>query len=316
LANEWEQYHDSLSLLRQDLQKSIQRYTYRIFLLNVMKAIINDFVDATRSRGPKLEEIESLQMQATLQQRAKTDLDRIQRFLDQLVDLILEGCDHDLQQIAQHSYYADILVEYDEDSWERLVREAVRQQVEIEVYVPLRSVVSRLLVNGWRHEDMQVQFKIRELVKRPQQSFRIKHASPSQWQSVSKILKQGVGMSTLPCVKLRAIVDAAREINRLYQEEQQTSTPLGADDFLPIFIFCVVRADMERPCALCVLLQTLCDKLNRIGEIGYFLASFQAAIAHITELDLTQDRNLLHNNGDDDAEDGWMPPLTEVSLKD
>ena len=68
-----------------------------------------------------------------------------------------------------------------------------------------------------------------------------------------------------------------------------------------------------RCCALCVLLQTLCDKLNRIGEIGYFLASFQAAIAHITELDLTQDRTIPEENGEDD---GWMPPMTEVSLKD
>ncbi len=299
LTTDWEQYVS----LRQELQRSIQRYTYRIFLLNVMKAIINDFVDATRARGPKLEEIESLQMQSTLQTRASSDLNRIQAFLDQMVDLILEGCEHDLQQISQHSYYTDIL----EDSWEPLVREAVREQVEIEVYVPLRSVVSRLLVNGWRHEDMQVQFKIRELAKRPQEIFRIQHPSPTNWQSVSTILKQGVGMSTLPCVKLRAIVDAAREINRLYQEEHQTKSPLGADDFLPIFIFCVVRADMERPCALCVLLQTLCDRLNRIGEIGYFLASFEASIAHITDLDLTQDK---------EDQELWMQPLTNVSLND
>ena len=58
-------------------------------------------------------------------------------------------------------------------------------------------------------------------------------------------------MNTLPCAKLRAIVDAAREISRLYQHEHGEDHLLGADDFLPIFIFCVVRAEMERPCALC-----------------------------------------------------------------
>jgi Vacuolar sorting protein 9 (VPS9) domain len=58
-------------------------------------------------------------------------------------------------------------------------------------------------------------------------------------------------MSTLPCVKLRAIVDAAREISRLHEREHGQASLLGADDFLPIFIFCVVRAEMERPCALC-----------------------------------------------------------------
>ena len=86
--------------------------------------------------------------------------------------------------------------------------------------------------------------------------FRIpqENISPSHWQSVAQILKKGVGLSTLPCVKLRAIVGAAREISRLYEKEHGEGAFLGADDFLPIFIFCVVRAEMERPCALCKFL--------------------------------------------------------------
>ena len=114
---------------------------------------------------------------------------------------------------------------------------------------------------------------------------------------------------------------------------------LGADDFLPIFIFAVVRAQMERPCALCkyntmvpgnyvantpwnisklthnvgelltgVLLRTLCDKINRNGEIGYFLASFEAAITHIQEIDLTEDREEMLSF--------LSAPFTDVSLSD
>jgi hypothetical protein len=92
-----------------------------------------------------------------------------------------------------------------------------------------------------------------ELRKRPQHLFRIpeKNISPSDWQSVAQILKDGVEMSTLPCVKLHAIVEAAREISLLHEREHGQDVILGADDFLPIFIFSVVRADMERPCALC-----------------------------------------------------------------
>lgn len=130
--------------------------------------------------------------------------------------------------------------------------------------------------------------------------------SSSEWRSVSTILHDGVGRSTLPCAKLRAIVDAAKEISFVYsQEVEQKSngangndgvssaqkSSLGADDFLPIFIYSVVRADMERPCALCVLLQTLCDQSSRIGETGYYLASFEGAITHIQELDLTLDKS-------------------------
>ena len=89
--------------------------------------------------------------------------------------------------------------------------------------------------------------------------------SITEWRSVSTILSDGVGRSTLPCAKLRAIVDAAKEITYVYAHEHENpgrateknegdnlqKAALGADDFLPIFIYSVVRAGMERPCALC-----------------------------------------------------------------
>ena len=295
---------------RKRLKRSIQRYSWRIFLLHTMKAIVKDFVDAARARGPKLHDVEYTETDMTaMKTRAMDELLQIQKFLDQLVDLILEGCHDDLDSIAKRREYSAIHKNLsDETYWDRLMREAVREQVEIEVYVPLRSVVSRLLVNGWRHEDMEVHFKIKELRKRPQGMFRIEKTSPSHWQSVARILKQGVGMSTLPCVKLRAIVDAAREISQLHDTEHGGKELLGADEFLPIFIFCVVRAEMERPCALSILLQTLCDRINRIGEIGYFLASFEAAIAHIEGIDLAEDR--------EDMLSFLTVPLTEVSLNE
>ena len=160
-----------------------------------------------------------------------------------------------------------------------IFREAVREQIEIEIYVPLRSIVSRLLVNGWRHDDMEMQFKMQELRKRSQALFRIppEKQSPSDWRTVSNILQRGVGRSTLPCAKLRAIVRAAKEISCLHGQEHDCQSPtndttdnrqnigddptekstFGADDFLPIFIYCVVRADMERPCALCKYLSQI-----------------------------------------------------------
>ena len=112
-------------------------------------------------------------------------------------------------------------------------------------------------------------------------------------------------MCALPCAKLRAIVDAASEISRLHQAQSNTESEgkvtstskggsklLSADDFLPIFIYCVIRAEMERPCALCALLRSLCDPINRMGEVGYYLASFEAAIAHISEMDLSSQEEM------------------------
>ena len=61
-------------------------------------------------------------------------------------------------------------------------------------------------------------------------------------------------------------MDAAKEISQLDSEERTVfphasffdgkvdsvkSIALGADDFLPIFIFCFVQAKIERPSALC-----------------------------------------------------------------
>ena len=141
------------------LKKSIQRYTWRLFLLQTPRAMVQDFVDIVKQRAPKLTDLEKLEAQgrASLKARAMQDLEYIQSFLDQLVDLIVEGSLPELREVAKRREYPRL----DEATWERLVREAVREQVEIEVYVPLRSVVSRLLVNGWKHEDMEVQFKIK-----------------------------------------------------------------------------------------------------------------------------------------------------------
>ena len=149
---------------RQLLKRSIQRYSWRIFLLHTMKAIVRDFVDAVRARGPRLQDIELIETgdEASIKARAMDELGKIQKFLDQLVDLILDGCSDDLRSIAKRrEFYPIHKYLVDESYWDRLVREAVREQVEIETYVPLRSVVSRLLVNGWRHEDAEVLFKIR-----------------------------------------------------------------------------------------------------------------------------------------------------------
>ena len=288
--------------VRHSLKRSIQQYTFRLFLLEGIQKIVKAFIDMMRGRGPGLEDLEYLESQerSLLKTRAMQCLEETRAFLDQLQNIILEGCTDDFRSISAREEYR-LLQELNENGgeiWEALVREAVREQIEIEVYVPLRGVVSRWLVHGWRYEDMEVQFKVNELRRRPQDSFRIPPAlMSSSWSTACNILKGGVGQSTLPCVKLRAIVDAARELSLLVASAQEvdpgdrsdsaSTMMLGADDFLPIFIYCVVKAEMERPCALSVLLRTLCDPINRIGEIGYYLACFESAIRHIQELDLS-----------------------------
>eukprot|EP00977_Amphora_coffeiformis_P023625 scaffold13853_cov147-Amphora_coffeaeformis.AAC.2 len=285
---------------RSRLKRSLQLYTYRLFLLPSLAEKVMQFVDHVRAREPDSMEVMEARGHETLKEQALGDLGRVNAFLDYLQDMILDGCMEDFVSIARREEYDAIHAIWHgnqgEVYWDRLVREAVREQVEIEVYVPLRSLLSRWLVKGWRHEDMEAHYKIKELRKRPQNFFRLPSARPTdEWMSASSILKKGVGQSTLPCVKLRAIVDAAQEISRIFAQKRaaaqgSSGSSFGADQFLPIFIFCVVQAEIDRPCALCVLLRSLCDRINKIGEIGYYLASFEAAVCHIQEIDLTEEQ--------------------------
>ena len=330
------------------LKRSLHLYVYRLFLLPVMERLVSQFIDEVKKGTPTLDKMQALEKKSStaLKDYVLINLEKLRIFLDQLQDLIFEGCENDMKSIAEQNEVETL--SSDNSYCINKLQEAIREHIEIESYVPLRSVVSRQLVNGWRNDDMLMQFKFDELQKRPQSYFKIhpNHYSPSEWHSVSEILRIGVGRSTLPCVKLRAIVDAATTIPWLYSEEHFPSAPthspsddyeekktvhgrrskelLGADDFLPIFIFCIVRAKIERPCALCkcpnyllssfvirhffvaspivglpcfyfnvltmtgILLRTLCHPSKRSGETGYYLASFEAAIEHIKEIDLAE----------------------------
>jgi len=62
-------------------------------------------------------------------------------------------------------------------------------------------------------------------------------------------------------------------------------TPLGADDFFPVFTFVVVRAQLSRPLLLKELLWALCDPLMLQGEGGYYLTMYEAALEYIRSMD-------------------------------
>ena len=147
--------------VRHLLKRSLQRYMWRLFQLEVIQTVVENFVDSVRARAPSLSEIEALEAEGRdkLKERSIRELKAIRIFLDELVDLLLEGCEEEMQLISKRHEYEALRGQFanDKSSFDMLAREATREQVEIEVYVPLRSVVSILLVNGWQHEDLDVQ---------------------------------------------------------------------------------------------------------------------------------------------------------------
>lgn len=120
--------------------------------------------------------------------------------------------------------------------------------------------------------------------------------SPSGWRSA--VLRfNGVVERTLPCDKLASLVEAAKDIPRIYRDEHpHAEKPLGADEFLPIFIWVVSQSDIEDLYLLKDVLCYLCDPNKRLSEVGYYLASFEAAIEHLVSLSNTSNDSSSNSN--------------------
>ena len=146
------------------LKRAIQRYVFRLFLLDPVQRVVSKFVNHMRTNLLTQKEIDALEARGRmhLKERAMKDLEAIQDFLDRFQTMITDACSDDFRSISQRRDYRslhDFLCS--NDYLEKIGREAVREQIEIEIYAPLRGVVSRLLVHGWRHDDMEIHFKIK-----------------------------------------------------------------------------------------------------------------------------------------------------------
>ncbi len=84
--------------------------------------------------------------------------------LEMLAIIFREGCEDDFLSISQRRDFAALKDDCDNTKREALFREAVREQVEIEVYVPLRSTISKHLVNAWLNDDVEIKHKIKVCV--------------------------------------------------------------------------------------------------------------------------------------------------------
>lgn len=81
---------------------------------------------------------------------------------------------------------------------------------------------------------------------------------------------ESVFFLALASAQLDALVAVAHGIPALYHAEHpgDGSSQLGADDFLPIFIYVFVNSEVEGMVSLAVVLETLCDPKKMMGEAG------------------------------------------------
>jgi len=252
-----------------------------------------------------------------LKKSAEEQMERVRGFLERMEDLVMRGGEADLDEIRRY-YHMDKGSSSSSNinvTENKFVRFGIRKQIEVEIYVPLRSTLSKAIVNGWRFEDVQVSTMMRKLRNEDQTFFKIpvENQRSCEWKSACEILRVGA-KKTLPCEKLAAIVDCAEEITKLHGLAEEVSQ-LTADDLVPIFIFVVVRSDVERPLSLISLLQNVCNSDSRIGEMGYYLSTFEAAINYVQML-MAEDSNGEGKNTSDDGSEGKVGLEFEAELPD
>ena len=161
---------ESDNTARMHLKRSIMRYVYRLFLLPAVGELIGHFIDAAREKVmsesimvPNNKHHQSHQFSVDKGMATK-DVEKIRDFIDQVQELILEGCRDDLISISQRRDFAAFVNDPDNIARDDLFREAVREQTELEVYVPLRSTISKYLVYAWFNEDMEMKHKMKVCV--------------------------------------------------------------------------------------------------------------------------------------------------------
>jgi hypothetical protein len=178
------------------------------------------------------------------------------------------------------------------DEFRSVIRDAIRRQVETEIYLATIGRVDFIMQQIFEQADKRFFDRVCFLSNMPQIYFDIavEHISPSSWEaSVAsfKIMTQ----KTLPCDKINALLDMSRGIFHLYRAEHPDATvALGADDLLPIFIYVMVQSKIPNLVSLLHTLQYLCAEDKRMSEAGYYLATLQASVTHIIEADLQKER--------------------------
>lgn len=283
-------YFHSISIRIQiQLHQLIRLHTFRVLLLSPLKEIVSRFIFDIQARIQNLEARKVVTLSgAHGKEKILNEISFVRNVLSSLVHLVMRGCYNDFRIIITrldgfkdtHTY----------DQYDKIIENAVREQIEAIVYIPLRSTISNAIVHVWRHDDDEIEKKMSYLRLKDQSYFKISNESqsPSKWRTVIDIFSSGMIKSALPCQKMHSIVHAAKEIGRLIVKEHPlTATKsLGADEVLPIFIYCFVNSEIEKPCSLCALLRQLLDSSQQIGEIGYYMSSYEATLEYIHELEL------------------------------
>ncbi|OQS07118.1 hypothetical protein THRCLA_00874 [Thraustotheca clavata] len=160
-------------------------------------------------------------------------------------------------------------------------RETSLLHIEQSAFVPIQNTIHGLLLQSIADFD-HYNTQRAQLVLEPQAFFDIRpgHISPSNWQSCVEQLNK-LDEFPLPSRKGIALVQTAKSIYTLFQEEHGSNDYLAADDFLPIFIYVLCHSQLHQvPLTRRIMSETTISSIM-IGEIGYYTTMLEAAVEFI-----------------------------------
>ncbi|RLO03624.1 hypothetical protein DYB28_008431 [Aphanomyces astaci] len=118
----------------------------------------------------------------------------------------------------------------------------------------------------------------------PQYGFAVEVAS-IRWDVAVQSLRY-MDDEVVPYLKLHHLLASAKAIFDLHVhavsgQADAASRALWADDFLPVFIFCVCQALLRSPLATLECMWSLCKEDSLKGEAGFYLTMLDAALEYI-----------------------------------
>lgn len=141
----------------------------------------------------------------------------------------------------------------------------------------------------------------------------------------------GVERNPTPSMRLNALVRSAKSIyaefnadtllkQELNSEGQSSSaTVLGADDFLPIFIYVLCQSELKHPSLNRDILWKLCHPDQLHGESGYYLTAYESALTYLETVSVDEDQlnniDVIETDSDFLSKKGQLNPSAPPTIR-
>ena len=178
------------------------------------------------------------------------------------------------------------------------LEELIYIATERAVITPIHPQLMCYAMTKTMHLDLQILTALAALqstgMPLPQSLFGIEESlqSPTNYSGSIEMLNS-MDRAILPTEKLDALYACVKQIHVEAIEARtgkrrslKVFEPLGADDFLPLFIYCVASSHLRHPQTSMIMLWALASKEKMEGQMAYYVTVFESALYFIMNLNI------------------------------